>query len=53
MSEAMDATRPKVATPPAQYDVVGDGGDLYALHSLRGMGLRVRAFEAGSGVGGT
>ncbi len=38
------------------YDavVVGAGlAGLYALHRLRGMGLRVRVFEAASGVGGT
>lgn len=38
------------------YDaiVVGAGlGGLYVLHRLREMGLRVRVFEAGSGVGGT
>ncbi len=34
--------------------VVGAGlGGLYALHRLRGLGLRVRVYEAGSGVGGT
>ena len=34
--------------------VVGAGfGGLYALHRFRGMGLSVRVFEAGSGVGGT
>ena len=34
--------------------VVGAGlGGLYVLHRLREMGLRVRVFEAGSGVGGT
>jgi len=34
--------------------VVGAGfGGLYMLHRLRGMGLRARVFEAGSGVGGT
>ena len=34
--------------------VVGGGlGGLYALHRLRGLGLTVRVFEAGSGVGGT
>jgi cyclohexanone monooxygenase len=34
--------------------VVGAGlGGLYALYRLRGMGMRARAFEAGSGVGGT
>ncbi|NDH64376.1 MAG: NAD(P)/FAD-dependent oxidoreductase, partial [Alphaproteobacteria bacterium] len=34
--------------------IVGGGlGGLYAIHRLRGMGLKVRAYEAGSGVGGT
>jgi len=34
--------------------IVGGGlGGLYAIHRLRGMGLEVRAYEAGSGVGGT
>ena len=34
--------------------VVGAGfAGLYMLHRLRGMGLRVRVFEAGAGVGGT
>jgi cyclohexanone monooxygenase len=41
---------------PAKYDaiIVGAGvGGLYAIHRLRKLGLNVRAFEAGSGVGGT
>jgi len=34
--------------------VVGAGlGGLYAIHRLRGLGFKTRAFEAGSGVGGT
>ena len=34
--------------------VVGAGfAGLYMLHRLRGLGLRVRVFEAGAGVGGT
>jgi cyclohexanone monooxygenase len=34
--------------------VVGAGvGGLYAIHRLRKLGLKVRAFEAGGGVGGT
>ncbi|OBA43434.1 MULTISPECIES: NAD(P)/FAD-dependent oxidoreductase [Nocardia] len=33
--------------------IVGAGiAGLYAIHRLRGQGLRVRAFEAGDGVGG-
>jgi cyclohexanone monooxygenase len=41
---------------PSQLDavVVGGGlGGLYALYRLRKLGLSARAFEAGSGVGGT
>src|SRR5471032_2434816 len=41
---------------PRQLDVliVGAGlAGLYAIHRLRGLGLKVRAYEAGSGVGGT
>ena len=34
--------------------IVGAGfAGVYMLHRLRGMGLSVRVFEAGSGVGGT
>jgi cation diffusion facilitator CzcD-associated flavoprotein CzcO len=34
--------------------VVGAGvAGLYQLHRLRGLGLRYRVFEAGSGIGGT
>ena len=39
-----------------QLDVAIVGGGLaglYAIHRLRGLGLTVRAYEAGSGVGGT
>ena len=39
-----------------RYDaiIVGAGvGGLYAIHRLRKLGLSVRAFEAGDGVGGT
>jgi cyclohexanone monooxygenase len=45
--------------PPAteaQLDaiVVGAGlAGLYALYRLRGLGMKVRVYEAGSGVGGT
>ena len=48
----MPASAPKSSTFDAI--VVGAGvGGLYALYRLRGMGLKVRCFEAGSGVGGT
>src|SRR6476469_4309360 len=43
-------------TVPRHLDVaiVGAGlAGLYAIHRLRGIGLKVRAYEAGSGVGGT
>lgn len=34
--------------------IVGAGlGGLYAIHRLRALGMKVRAYEAGSGVGGT
>src|SRR5437016_10076480 len=34
--------------------IVGAGfAGMYMLHRLRGMGFRVRVFEAGNGVGGT
>lgn len=51
-----DASQPGFSSATQQYDVaiVGAGlAGLYAIHRLRGMGLKVRAFEAGSGVGGT
>jgi cyclohexanone monooxygenase len=41
---------------PEKFDaiVVGAGvGGLYAIYRLRKLGLRVRGFEAGGGVGGT
>ena len=39
---------------PVRRRIVGGGlAGLYAIHRLRGMGLKVRAYEAGSGVGGT
>ena len=43
------------ATPPT-YDavIVGAGfAGMYAIHKLRQLGLKVRAFEAGDDVGGT
>ena len=40
--------------PELDVIVVGAGfGGLYALHRLRGMGLRARVLEAADGVGGT
>jgi cyclohexanone monooxygenase len=55
MSEVMERT---ASTPSRGTDfdaiVVGGGlGGLYALHRLRRLGFKAKAFEAGSGVGGT
>jgi cyclohexanone monooxygenase len=44
------------STPPTELDavIVGAGfAGLYALHKLRGLGLRACVFEAASGLGGT
>jgi cyclohexanone monooxygenase len=46
----------KTNPDPDQLDavIVGAGvGGMYAIHRLRQLGLKVRAYEAGSGVGGT
>ena len=43
-------------TAPEQFDaiVIGAGfAGVYALHRLRGLGLKVRVLEAGEGIGGT
>ena len=47
---------PDTDSNPVQFDaiIVGAGfAGLYALHRLRGLGLRTRLYEAGSDVGGT
>jgi cyclohexanone monooxygenase len=51
-----DASRTVPRQLPRQLDVAIVGGGLaglYAIHRLRQIGLKVRAYEAGSGVGGT
>jgi len=46
--------RPSSGESQLDVAIVGGGlAGLYAIHRLRSMGLRVRAYEAGSGVGGT
>jgi cyclohexanone monooxygenase len=47
---------PARKSEPTEFDavIVGAGvGGLYAIYRLRKLGLKVRAYEAGSGVGGT
>ena len=61
MVSAISAIQPKLSSakmqqPKTQLDaiVVGAGlAGLYALHRLRGLGLKARAYEAGDGIGGT
>ena len=51
-----DAASPFLSNPDADFDavIVGAGvAGLYAIYRLRKLGLRVRAYETGDGVGGT
>src|SRR5260370_29474753 len=53
---AITARRERAAEVGTVFDavVVGAGfAGMYMLHRLRGLGFSARAFEAGSGVGGT
>jgi cyclohexanone monooxygenase len=53
---ALQAVTRKSTEITTDFDavIVGAGvGGLYAIHRLRKLGLKVRAFEAGGGVGGT
>jgi cyclohexanone monooxygenase len=53
---ALQAVTRKSTETTTDFDaiIVGTGvGGLYAIHRLRKLGLKVRAFEAGGGVGGT
>ncbi len=56
MNMSVSSTVEPAMQQTAQFDaiVVGAGlAGLYMLHRLRELGMRVRVFEAGSGVGGT
>jgi cyclohexanone monooxygenase len=51
-SHAPAPRQPDVAS--LDVAIVGGGlGGLYAIYRLRKLGLKVRAYEAGSGIGGT
>jgi cation diffusion facilitator CzcD-associated flavoprotein CzcO len=55
MAIAREATAAGPA-PGLDFDAIVNGGGIsgmYQLHRLRELGLRVRVFEAGTGVGGT
>jgi cyclohexanone monooxygenase len=52
----MSASQSAPAASTAAYDVVVVGAGfagMYMLHRLRGLGMSVRVYEQGSGVGGT
>src|SRR5688500_16534159 len=52
----LEATAEANAVPSLDYDaiVIGAGiSGMYQLYRLRELGMRVRVFEAGTGVGGT
>jgi cation diffusion facilitator CzcD-associated flavoprotein CzcO len=56
MAALREAPSPSDARPTLDYDaiIIGAGmSGLYQLYRLRELGLRVRVFEAGTGVGGT
>jgi len=54
MPDASHQAPRSLANSSLDVAIVGGGlGGLYAIHRLRGLGLKVRAYEAGSGIGGT
>ena len=56
MAASREAPSPSDAAPALDYAaiIIGAGmSGLYQLYRLRELGLRVRVFEAGTGVGGT
>ncbi len=56
MAASRETQAPNHAAPVLDYDaiIIGAGmSGLYQLYRLRELGMRVRVFEAGTGVGGT
>jgi cation diffusion facilitator CzcD-associated flavoprotein CzcO len=56
MIASRETQAPPDAAPALEYDaiIIGAGmSGMYQLHRLREQGMRVRVFEAGTGVGGT
>ena len=56
MAASQEAQPSTGAAPTLDYDaiVIGAGiSGMYQLYQLRELGMRVRVFEAGTGVGGT
>src|SRR5713226_10225724 len=56
MAASPETQAPPDATPALDYDaiIIGAGmSGMYQLYRLRELGMRVRVFEAGTGVGGT
>ena len=56
MIASPETPAPPDAAPALDYDaiIIGAGmSGMYQLHRLRELGMRVRVFEAGTGVGGT
>src|ERR1700716_2703743 len=56
MAASHETKSPPGAAPELDFDaiIIGAGmSGMYQLHRLRELGMRVRVFEAGTGVGGT
>jgi cation diffusion facilitator CzcD-associated flavoprotein CzcO len=56
MAASRETQAPNDAAPVLDYDaiIIGAGmSGMYQLHRLRELGMHVRVFEAGTGVGGT
>ncbi len=56
MIASPETQAPPDAAPALDYDaiIIGAGmSGMYQLYRLRELGMRVRVFEAGTGVGGT